>query len=324
MILKEILKKIPIRFPLTKDGYSNYELMEYKEIQKLLSLLEHVEAIEDYLLTFRGEPFDNDEMKEIIQNKLGYIFCVGKKAESFLRGTKDKFRPFDKENIDKELKDLLKKSEDVIKMKSRLSHPVSGTFKIDKCRFASLDTVQKNSLRMLLLLFLHNKGNDNIGFKDTSSFISLSSEIKTSISFASSENGKNGVVYVYIMPLKEKSHQFKTGVELQSELKDCFEVNWYNDHHNEYILAGGMYPHKLLGLFTLSDGQVSEFILSPWAMLALKEDYSFVDFKVDQKDFLEIIKKEGLEEFFCCNSFIEESNIAKVSNMFMEKIHKFR
>ncbi|ATH09110.1 hypothetical protein BIY24_14505 [Halobacteriovorax marinus] len=321
MKLIDLMKNIDVLYPKPINDDGLYELVELKKKKNLIQQIEHMSSLSTHELTFRGEPYAEETVKNLLKERLGYIFCVGKKAKSFLNGTSDTYRPFEKQGkLDEDIKDLIRKSEKFLTSKRKTFENINGSF-VEKCNdVLALGCEEKNKLRMLLLLFLHNKGNDPFFFKETSSFLSLSTDMDVSYGFTCCEREKTGVIYLYMMPLHESSHKYKTGKELKEELKILLDIDWFNDEHSEFILAGGMYPQKLLGLFIIENGEINKFILSPWAELALRGGFGFEDFYVNQEKFEEYVTKEKLTEFFCCNSFVSSTYIQKIGEMQGEKI----
>ena len=280
------------------DAYdSSYQLKRVEPIikQKLIRIIEKLESSDKVLLCARGDSLPLDKHVKWINEKLSYKFIVGEKARININQPDRLYHPIrTEENISEELKELINESNRILVNKSKKHSHIKGQFDIKQIQKEIYLGQIKERLKLILLSFLHNKGNDH-HYKPFSPFISLTygaKKFSKARTFAlHNKDIKLGIIFVYI--LNKNIPYFFKSKELYQKLRSL-NIEWYKDIHSEIMLLGGMYPHKLIGFFEVKRNLTPRFILNPWFYKQLVENNNF-DFTnsvpINQVNFFEYASK---------------------------------
>lgn len=279
----------------------NYELspIDTNLKTKLRKFVLSVQHSKKHHLLYRGDSIPDENYKLFISNNLSRFFIVGKKARSNVNKVDSIFLPYDsdKSELLNEIKELIVLcNAELKKHKSRrYSTVIDGL--IPDSIFEELNNSELSKIRylkLLLLSFLHNKGEDNY-YKDKSPFLSLTTKFKTAITFAS--RGENKIVFLYI--LNNSNRYYYTARKLRNTLKKDFDISWYKDIHSEFLILGAMYPDRLIGFYEIKEESPIKFILNPWVKKHLEiNNYDNIDdIDVEQRLFFEYAEDLGYTSF---------------------------
>ena len=293
-----------------KLGFKKYELIPLKsdEINYLKSIIATLEMDEDVYLCTRGDS-KKDKHANFINKQLYDFFIVGDKAKYHSEKPDEKYHHTrNDEKIIDDLKELVLKCNEVLERKSAGKFP--DRFILD---IKNLHLKKQERWKLVLLAFLHNKGNDDY-FKPYSSFASLTygqGKYDTAKMFAIERN-KKGVIYTYI--LEEDSKQYLKTEDMNQLLKN-YDIEWYEDKHNEIMILNGLFPHNVIGFFEIDKNSTKRFILNYWFHQKIK-DYlcrkSNFDYKngvkINQENFKEAAIRLGYGSFFTRSHVIDMVN----------------
>lgn len=258
-----------------------------------------VQHSKKHRLLYRGDSVPDKLYSQFLAKNLGRFFIVGEKAKSNAMEGDNIFLHYgnDDDKILTEISELIAicNSELEKHQLRRGAGLINGLIDNDiteELKGKGDEELQK--YKLLLLSFLHNKGEDNY-YKDHSPFISLTTNFNTAIRF--SNKGENGIVFLYILNDGNRLHY--TARKLRNELKTKFNISWYKDIHSEYLVLGALYPDKLIGFYEINDGNPEKFILNPWFKKHLESNnYDNIDdVEVAQGSFLECTKDLGITSF---------------------------
>ena len=266
---------------------------------KLRKYVSSVQHSRKHRLLYRGDSVPNELYNQFLAQNLGRFFIVGEKAKSNAEEGDNVFLHYGNGH-DKilseisELKDVCNAELEKHKLR-RGAGLINGLIPnniIDELSGKSFEKLQK--LKLLLLSFLHNKGDDNY-YKNNSPFLSLTTNFKTAKGF--SNKGTNKIVFLYILNDGNRLHY--TARKLRNDLRSDFNISWYKDIHSEYLLLGAMYPDRLIGFYEINDSNPEKFILNPWLKKHLEvNNYDNIDnVEVAQGSFFEYAEDLGLSSF---------------------------
>ncbi len=282
-----------LSFGVENESDSNYTLKKTdnelkKKLKKFVRNLN--KAKKTHTLLYRGDSIPNEIYNLFKEKNLGRFFIVGEKSKSNVIHLKNEFdhcRRNNNENIRRDIKKLIEIcNNEIINRSERKPDDINGS--INSSVIGKIPDEKLEFFKLMLLSFLHNKGNDKY-YKNYSPFLSLSSSFDTAVNFATQKKHDKqsvSIVFFYILNNKDK---FYTAKRLKDNLNE-YDVSWYEDIHNEYLVLGGMYPDYLIGFYELDEnGNPKSFILNPWFKKALENNITVKNYYVyiDQSRLLE-------------------------------------
>ena len=231
------------------------------KIMEILSILERKGKI-----LFRG--FSS---KNINSNFWEWIFEVGEKGASFRKNmkisTEEKSVNYfsnhnitAKENYENLLSDIQK--EIMPKYIQKYEHLLIDYEKLEKRlnEYRELNKIDYKDMYYLLLLWLHNIGNDT-GYKYDSPLISTTTSMEVALKFAHYKN-KNINDYIFVILACENGicDFFETDC-LNNILKEI-NVNWHKNDNKEVMFKDAIFPQCIIGILEKCKNNYN-FILNP-------------------------------------------------------------
>ncbi|MED0986702.1 hypothetical protein [Bacillus paramycoides] len=299
--VEEVLSFVPVN-----DRYDyKLEPVNYRVATKLTHLIRTLNRLEregKLIVCLRGFSLP-DEHEKFKEEDLNKFFVVGQKGREYLARTEQErsdlytYGMNDREKLVKEIQDLYKKANGLLKKKKtpKVDGQISAKF-IDTNTDKTIEELQYN--KVFLTAFLHNVGNLWSG-KKTSPLISATYGMKkkeTAKKFATNNlNGfpkNNGFIILSYIPLDERCFEILTE-DVNKELARL-GVTWYKDVHKEVMLLDGIMPQRIIGIFEVFQGSSKEnFILNPWLYKMFLENGHFnyrQGIRIDQENFDEFAK----------------------------------
>jgi hypothetical protein len=327
-------------YPLVENNYtieensSEFINIEDSIMNKFFELIKELEQNKDIVVCTRGDSrtsnnkfFDVEYMKK--------FFVVGQKADvTKLKEPKNRnYLHTDvelKKDFINSLKILIDEINVIIKNKPN-NHNIRGEIPlIVKEQLNSLEIEKLKKLKIIFISFLHNNGQKE--FKSDSPFLSLTNGdtkfYKAKEFVLSKKNLKeNGYIFLYSLNKKVFSSNYIITKDFIDFLKRL-TINWYPDIHQEIMLLNGMYPHFILGIYQIINGEIKNFYMNPELYKLLKESLSFDKengIPINQKKFTEFAKELGHESFFFYHgkgTFISDLNSNKIESTIDIKLGK--
>ena len=253
-------------FNRTKDKIDIVEKNISDKIMEILSILERKDKI-----LFRG--FSS---KNINSNFWEWIFEVGEKGASFRKNTKisteeksvnyfSNHNITAKENYENLLSDIQKKI--MPKYIPKYEHLLIDYEKLEKRlnEYRELNKIDYKDMYYLLLLWLHNIGNDT-GYKNDSPLISTTTSMEVALEFANYErnnnnkNKKKDYIFV-ILECENNICDFFETERLNNILKEI-KVKWHENKNKEVMFKDAIFPQCIIGILEKCKDNYN-FILNP-------------------------------------------------------------
>ena len=261
-------------FNRTEDKIDIVEKNISHKIMEILSILEKKDKI-----LFRGF-----SCKNINSNFWEWIFEVGEKGASFRKNmkisTEEKSVNYfsnhnitAKENYENLLSDIQK--EIMPKYIQKYEHLLVDYEKLEKRlnEYRELNKIDYKDMYYLLLLWLHNIGNDT-GYKHDSPLISTTTSMEVAFKFANNNknnnknnnNKNNNKDYIFvILECENGICDFFETERLNNILKEI-NVKWHENKNKEVMFKDAIFPQCIIGILEKCEENYEEhynFILNP-------------------------------------------------------------
>lgn len=303
-----------------KQGHDKFIIIEDSIINKFFELITNLEQDKNIIVCTRGDSRKSN--KEFFNVEfMKKFFVVGQKAEvTKLRKPSNKNHSHTDTEIKKDLinslKSLIDEINTILNNKPK-NHNIKGQIPLTvKKQLTNLEIEKLRQLKIIFISFLHNNGKTE--FKSDSPFLSLTNGTtkfcKAKEFVLSKENlQKNGYIFLYCLNKEVFSSNYIITKDFTSFLKKL-DIEWYPDIHQEIMLLNGMYPHFILGIYEITNGEIKNFHMNPELYILLKNSTPF-DKKsgvpINQINFQKYAQELGHENFFFCHgnrTFISDIN----------------